>query len=230
MAKGEIVGLAGLIGSGFSDVPALLAGAAPARAGRLTVAGRSAEVASLDPRRTSAMGVALLPADRLGSAGVGSLSLTDNITLPVLKTFGRWFGLDRPAMTASAGRLGAEHQVKPNRPSLPLEALSGGNQQKVLLAKWLQTAPALLLLDEPTQGVDVGARQQIYAALDLAAKAGTTILVASTDAEQLAQIAGRVLVFARGRVVETLTGDAVTKDRIVEACYRSAAPLAEEAA
>lgn len=229
IGPGEIVGLAGLIGSGFSDVPYLVAGAGGATAGRMTLKGRTVPLAGADPRRALAAGVALLPADRLGAAGVGSLSITDNITLPVLPGFRRFLGLDRGAMARSAAALGTAHEVRPNRPALPLEALSGGNQQKVLLAKWLQTAPALLALDEPTQGVDVGARQQIFAALDAASKAGTAILLASTDAEQLAQVAHRVLVFAKGRVVETLAGADVTKDRIVEACYRSAQP-AEEAA
>nr|WP_246329478.1 sugar ABC transporter ATP-binding protein [Chthonobacter rhizosphaerae] len=229
LRRGEILGLAGLIGSGFSDAPALLAGAVPATSGSITIEDVTVPLAGLTPRAAQAAGMALLPADRLGSAGIGNLSVADNITLPVLPSFRRWFGLDRRAMLARAGALGAEHDVRPNVPSLPLEALSGGNQQKVLLAKWLQTAPKLLLLDEPTQGVDVGARQQIYAALDLAARAGTSVVVASTDYEQLSQIAGRVLVFAKGRIVAELVGGDVTKERIAEACYRSAPPVEEAA-
>lgn len=113
--------------------------------------------------------------------------------------------------------------MRPNRPELPLAALSGGNAQKALLAKWLQTDPRLLLLDEPTQGVDVGARQQIWEALDRVADRGAAVLVASTDYDQLAQICHRVLVFARGRVVETLDAQGLTKERIAEACFRSTA-------
>ena len=99
------------------------------------------------------------------------------------------------------------------------ENLSGGNQQKVLLAKWLEISPRLLLLDEPTQGVDVGARQQVFAAIDRAARAGTVVICASTDAEQLAQICNRVLVFAHGRIVAELAGDDVTKEEITYQCY-----------
>jgi ribose transport system ATP-binding protein len=228
---GEIVGLAGLIGSGFNDLPYLLAGAVTATAGTIAL-GDGAPVALTDmtPSRAQSIGLALLPADRLGAAGIGSLSITDNITLPMLPRFKGKFGLDWPAMAKSAATLGAAHDVRPNRPGLPLEALSGGNQQKVLLAKWLQTAPKLFLLDEPTQGVDVGARQQIFAALDLAAANGTTILCASTDYEQLAQIASRVLIFAKGRVVAELTGSAISKERIAEACYDSGTSATEEAA
>ena len=102
-----------------------------------------------------------------------------------------------------------------------LDELSGGNQQKALLAKWLQTKPALLVLDEPTQGVDVGARQQVYEALDAATARGAAILCASTDAEQLAAICHRVLVFSRGRIVHELSGDDVSKEEITERCYNS---------
>jgi len=229
LRKGEIVGLAGLIGSGFSEAPYLLYGAVPAANGTIELGGETHPLAAVTPKSALRLGLALLPADRLGAAGCGGLSVVDNVTLPVLSSFLRWFGLDRPGMEAKAGRLGEVYDVRPNTPALPLEALSGGNQQKVLLAKWLQTAPKLILLDEPTQGVDVGARQQIYQALDFASKAGTAIVVASTDFEQLAQIASRVLVFARNRVVAELSGDEVSKEAIAEACYRGAEGAKEAA-
>jgi ribose transport system ATP-binding protein len=92
--------------------------------------------------------------------------------------------------------------------------LSGGNAQKVLMAKWLQTRPRLLMLDEPTQGVDVGARQRLFQALDAAAREGSAILIASTDPEQLAQLCHRVLVFSKGRIVSELTGARITKEAI----------------
>ena len=117
--------------------------------------------------------------------------------------------------------LGAEFNVRPNVPAFALAGLSGGNQQKALMAKWLQTAPALLLLDEPTQGVDVGARQQLFSALGDAAENGTTIIIASTDYEQLAQICHRVLIFGRGAIVAELTDNQVSKESIAEHCYRS---------
>ena len=118
-------------------------------------------------------------------------------------------------------RVCVRSEVRPNRPELNLGLLSGGNQQKVLLAKWLQIGPKLLVLDEPTQGVDVGARQALFAALDQASRQGTAVLCASTDYEQLAQICDRVLIFARGRIVRTLTGDEISKDNIAEQCLRS---------
>jgi ribose transport system ATP-binding protein len=219
--KGEILGLTGLIGTGFDEVPALLFGARPATAGTLRLGGHEIAVPALDPSSALAAGLAYLPADRLGRAGVGSLSITDNVTLPVLPAFRRHGLLDRGGMQRRARDLGQAYAVRPNQPTMPLDALSGGNQQKVLMAKWLQIKPALLLLDEPTQGVDVGARQQLYMALEEAVKAGTSIIVASTDYEQLEQICDRVLIFARGEIIRELQGGELTKDRIAEQCYKS---------
>lgn len=221
LRAGEIVGLTGLIGSGFADVPYLLYGAQHARAGTLTIEGRGHAVPALDPARAQKIGLALLPADRLGSGGVGNLTITDNVTLPVLKRFLRLFKLDRRAMGHRAGELGESYDVRPNRPDMTLDSLSGGNQQKVLLAKWLQTQPKLMLLDEPTQGVDIGARQHIYQAIDEASGTGMTVLCSSTDYEQLAQLCDRVLVFARGIVVRRLEGAAISKDQIAEQVYMS---------
>jgi ribose transport system ATP-binding protein len=219
--KGEILGLTGLIGTGFDDVPALLFGARPAVAGTLRIADKEYPLAAMEPQAALTLGLAYLPADRLGRAGVGSLTLTDNMTLPVLRSFRRRGFLDRSGMRRRTSELGEAYAVRPNQPAMPLEALSGGNQQKVLMAKWLQTVPILLLLDEPTQGVDVGARQQLYMALEEAVKNGTSIIVASTDYEQLEQICDRVLIFARGEVIRELHGSELTKDRIAEQCYKS---------
>ncbi|MCM2293887.1 sugar ABC transporter ATP-binding protein [Allorhizobium sp. BGMRC 0089] len=218
--EGEILGVTGLIGSGFAALPYLLYGALPAK-GAITLAGRTLPLSGITPLAAQKAGIALLPGDRLGAAGIASLSVTDNITLPVLDTLLKPYGLDRAAMRREAGRLGQLHDVRPADPALPLGALSGGNQQKVLLAKWLQTEPKLLLLDEPTQGVDFAARQQIFKALDTAAAAGTAILCASTDNEQLEQICDRIIVFSRGRPVAELKGSAITRKAITEACFHS---------
>ena len=227
VGKGEIVGLTGLIGSGFDRVCAALYGAEQAAAGRLIVAEETAfDLDTLDPPQALAASVVYLPADRLRSAGVGSLPVADNVLLPVLGWMRNRFGLDKARMAETARALGQTYNVKPNAPNLPLAALSGGNQQKALIGKWLQIEPALILLDEPTQGVDVGARQQGFAALDAARLEGAGVVVASTDFEQLAQICHRVLVFARGQIVAELTGAEVSKDNIAERCYHSMTRIA----
>ena len=134
------------------------------------------------------------------------------------------------ARSPSGGRLvlagPPEGERAPHEPRLSYRALSGGNQQKALLAKWLSTTPRLLLLDEPTRGVDVGARLQIFTLIRDAARAGASVLCASSDYEQLSAICDRVLVFSGGNVVGELVGDDLAKERIAETCYwtRAAEP------
>jgi ribose transport system ATP-binding protein len=230
LRAGEIVGLTGLIGSGYASVPYLLFGDIAARSGTLTIGGKTLQVAKIKPDIAQRHGLAFLPGDRLAQAGVGSLPVTDNLTLSFLDQFLTPGGLDRRAMRRTSFQLGREHDVRPNNPGLALESLSGGNQQKVLLAKWLYRAPKLLLLDEPTQGVDFGARQHIFSALDAARRGGAAILCASTDYDQLEQICDRVLVFNRGVVVAELQGASLTKHNIARECYESAEPgLSREA-
>jgi ribose transport system ATP-binding protein len=227
VGRGEILGLTGLIGSGFDRLCAALYGAERASAGQLIVQQQeSFDLATLDPPTALAAGVVYLPADRLRAGVVGALPVADNVLLPVLGAMRRGLGLDKTRMAATARKLCQDYNVKPNMPTLPLSALSGGNQQKALIGKWLQTAPVLILLDEPTQGVDVGARQQVFAALDAASRDGAGIVVASTDFEQLARICHRVLVFARGQIVAELVGGDVIKETIAERCYHSMARIA----
>ena len=222
--RGEILGFAGLIGSGFDDLPYLLYGARTATSGMMLLPDKGERaLRAMSPHAAIADGITLLPSDRLGAAGVGALSVADNVSLPVLHLF-RSLMLDWGAIFDRAAALGAGYEVRPNQPAMTLASLSGGNQQKVLLAKWMQTEPRLLMLDEPTQGVDVGARQHLFAAVAEAAARGVAVVVASTDYEQLAQICDRVLIFARGAVVAELTGNAISKAGIAELCLRSAAP------
>ena len=225
---GEVVGLTGLAGSGFESVPYLLCGAWRARGGRLALDGSEHDLTALDPHRALDAGIALIPADRQRGGAVGSLSVTDNVTLPRLPAFRRTGVLRRGDMHRETGGLMGRFDVRPADPRADYGGLSGGNQQKALLAKWLSTAPRLVLFHEPTQGVDVGARQQIFATMDEAAQAGASMLCASSDHGQLEQICDRVLVFGRGRIVSELSGDDVTRERITERCYAgAAAPVAE---
>ena len=221
IAEGEILGMTGLIGSGFSSVPSILFGSGNSYSGLFKFDGTNIDLTKLCPRQAQELAIAYLPADRLGSAGIGSISVADNIALPVYPEIrGRWGLTDKQVL--DHGRLmGEEAGVKPNDPILPLASLSGGNAQKALLKKWLQISPRLLLLDEPTQGVDVGARQQIWDALVNSAANGASILIASTDYEQLACLCHRVLIFAKGRIYGELTAPDLSKNAIAESCYQS---------
>jgi len=165
ISRGEILGLTGLIGSGCDDVPASLYGARKDVSGMLEIDGQQQYLSELTPEQALQNGIAYLPADRLGEAGIGSLSVGDNVSLPVLDSLRSTLGLTEQRIHGHASRIAQAAGVKPNIPALPLATLSGGNAQKALMAKWLQIDPAVLLLDEPTQGVDVGARQQIWDSL-----------------------------------------------------------------
>jgi ribose transport system ATP-binding protein len=219
IAPGEVVGVTGLIGSGFASVPYAAFGATAAT-GRMTVGKTRLDLVRLSPGAACAAGVAFMPGDRIHQAGIGSLSVTENATFLALDRLRGLFGLSPSAATRATEALIAAHDVRPPRPDAALGTLSGGNQQKVLIGKWLAQNPALLLLDEPTQGVDFGARQKILEALDGATRNGTSIICASTDYEQLAQICDRVLVFHRGKVIAELSGADLTKQAIARACFR----------
>ena len=228
LREGEIVGLTGLIGSGFEELPHLLFGARQARAGRLVLRGSTIDLGGLTPSAATRAGIALIPADRKRDGSVETLPVVENLALPVLDRYFNRFALERRRMRRESGELMRTFDVRPPDPSLLYGELSGGNQQKALLAKWFQSEPRLLLLDEPTQGVDVGARQQIFELLRAAvSERGMHVLCASSDYEQLAVLCDRVVVFGRGRVWRELAGDDVTKDRIIEQCF---AAMAAEAA
>ncbi len=223
LRRGEILGLTGLIGSGYEEIPYLVFGARPARGGEIVLDGqKSIRQAEMTPRSAIERGFALLPADRQGASGVDSLPIVDNMFLPDVSRFFRGGRMRNRDMVREAQKLGTRFEVRPNDPSLQLSALSGGNAQKVLIARWMNRSPVLLLLDEPTQGVDVGTRQQIFAALREAADDGMTVICASSEAEQLALICDRVLIFGKGRIIREISGDDLTKDVISAACYASA--------
>jgi ribose transport system ATP-binding protein len=217
--QGEVLGLTGLIGSGYERVPYLVFGATKASSGTLTFKGDTRPIGAMTPAFAVSQGIALLPADRPKASGIGSLPIADNLLMLDMPRFWSWRGLRRGQMMAETRRQSTAFDVRPNEPGRKLAALSGGNAQKVLLAKWLIRNPGLLLLDEPTQGVDVGARQQLFRIIRDAAAAGAAALCASSDFEQLAQLCDRVLIFARGRVVAELRGQEITKDHIAERCY-----------
>ncbi len=145
----------------------------------------------------------------------------DNVTMLTLPRYFEAGALRRGRMGADARALATEYDVRPPDPTLRYSALSGGNQQKAMLAKWMQTKPRVLLLHEPTQGVDVGAREQIFGMIRDAAAGGMSVICCSSDYEQLAAICDRVLVVGLGRIVRELTGSEVTKERITEQCYHS---------
>ena len=219
--KGEILGVTGLLGMGWDRLPYLLFGAEKATAGAMELGSRAIRLETLHPRKAIKSGIAFLPADRLGDGSLQTATVKENATLAKLRDFfsGGFLrlGLEHDAVQRTLN----EYDVRPPDPERIFSTLSGGNQQKVLLAKWMQVAPKLILLDEPTQGVDVGARQRVFEAIRHAAGQGAAILCASSDYEQLATICDRVLIFGRGCVLGELTGASVSKEQIAFHCYNS---------
>ncbi|MBN8866376.1 MAG: sugar ABC transporter ATP-binding protein [Solirubrobacterales bacterium] len=210
---GEILGLTGLMGSGFEDVPYSLFGAKPVSEGVLARDGRTTDLTRLSPGAALKSGMALLPSDRQRDGALGGVSVLDNLMMQVMQGYRPW-RLDNRRMTERANELLEEFDVRPRDPDAVFGALSGGNQQKVLLAKWLEAKPGILLLHEPTQGVDIGAREQIFELLGRAAENGLAVVCASSDSEQLAQICDRVLIIARGEVSREMSGAELTKEEI----------------
>jgi ribose transport system ATP-binding protein len=219
VAAGEIVGLTGLGGSGFDEVPYLLYGARPAPAGQLVVNGTTLDVPKVKPHRALRSGLVLLPADRRRTAGVTTLTLDDNVSQPRLARFRSWFGLRRRDMRRDTASILERFDVRPRDPNRIFGTLSGGNQQKALLGKWLEVEPDVVLVDEPTQGVDIGAREQIFELFRSFTAQGRSVVCASTDHEQLALLTDRTLVFNRGRIVAELRGADLTKQRLTEASF-----------
>ena len=212
--SGEILGLAGLVGSGRSAVLRALFGIDPHTGGEVRVDG--ARVALRSPVDAMAAGLALIPEDRRGHAVVPMMSIEQNVGLASQERFARFGLLRRPARRAAAARHVADLGIRPARIEAPLGTLSGGNQQKVIIARWLATGARVLMFDEPTRGIDIGAKAEIYALLRRLAGEGAAILVVSSELPELLLLSHRIAVVARGRLTLTLDNDhSLTEDRLM---------------
>lgn len=217
---GEVLGLTGLVGMGFDAVPYLMFGARPCEAGEVTLDGTTVAASALAPHVAKRIGIALLPANRTRDSGLGAATVGENVTLTSLSSYFRGGRLRHRLEGEFVERLLHEYEVNPAEPQRKLTTLSGGNQQKALVAKWLHRDPRVLLMHEPTQGVDVGSRKQIFKLIRDTAGRGCSVVIASGEFEDLAHLCDRVLVFRHGRVVSDLRGASLTKERIVEQSYR----------
>jgi ribose transport system ATP-binding protein len=215
--QGEVVGIAGLVGSGRDELAMLLFGAADSSAGTVSLVGSGTPS---DPQDSIAMGMALVPAERKRYGSIASQSISQNITLARLRPLFRRGKLSRSVEAAEVLSWVNRVELRPAAPERPFETLSGGNQQKAILARWLRTLPRVLVLDEPTQGVDVGAKSAIYALLMDAAAEGAALVVCSSEPEELAAICDRVIVLRNGRAVAELHGTALSPESIVEIMLR----------
>ena len=219
-SAGEIVGFAGLAGGGYDEIPYLLAGAERASRGQIEVHERTTDAVGLRPGAALKTGIAMLPADRKGAGGAIALKVGENMTLPTLTRFARRGAMlrGRAERQAVATQL-TRFDVRPPRGDLALALMSGGNQQKVLLAKWMMAGPRVLALHEPTQGVDLGAKREVFAHLATMAASGKVVLISSVEYEDLAHLCDRVHVVRAGRIVRTLVGEELTAHTLAASVY-----------
>ena len=226
--EGEIVGLAGLVGAGRTDVARAIFGIAPAERGTIRVRGEPAAIA--DPADAIALGLAFVPEDRAASGLFGAMSVESNVTAAVPRRIApRGFirrslerALARETVEALSVRLASLRQ--------PIVELSGGNQQKAILGRWLHTDPAVLILDEPTRGVDVGVKAEFYDRIRALAHQGRAILLISSELPELLALCDRILVMAEGRLTADLPRAEATQESVMRAAVPRTAADEREAA
>ncbi len=214
---GEVLGLAGLVGSGRSEVAHAICGSLPRTAGTIELAGRP--LAARRPRDATRAGIALLPESRKTQGLVLGRPIAENVTLAHLRTVSRFGVVARRQERRRAGDLAARLGVRAPSLSVPVGQLSGGNQQKVLFAKWLLRRPSVLIADEPTRGVDVAAKRAIYDLIVELAEEGMAVVLISSELEEVLGLSHRVCVMCSGRIAATLSQDELSEDAVMAAAF-----------
>jgi ABC-type sugar transport system ATPase subunit len=209
---GEVLGLAGLVGAGRSEIARAIFGLDPVTRGTVTVRGKPARIQSA--RDAMALGIGLVPEDRKRQGLVLAMCTRENTTLPVVERFARFTWVNRSAESAEV-RADFDRLNVRSTPETITASLSGGNQQKIVLAKWLGAHSDILILDEPTRGVDVGAKAELHAWIDRLAEAGTAILLISSELPELLNMSTRILVLHEGRLVGEMARERATQDALL---------------
>jgi ribose transport system ATP-binding protein len=217
LAAGEALGFAGLIGSGLQELPYVLVGAEPATGGQLRLGRTALPAERMTPLRATALGIGLVPGDRLREGLIGTRPVSENISIPQIRRFQRAGRLRRKDEHAYARQWVDDLGVVPADPTREVRLLSGGNQQKVLLAKWLGVSSAILIAAEPTAGVDIAAKELIYHELVRQRSDGLPMIVCSTDLTDLVRICTRVIALADGVPVAEFAGADISEDNILRA-------------
>ncbi len=221
LRSGEVLGIAGLVGSGRSELGAALFGIDPITSGTLRVQGESRCLRS--PRHAMASGIGLLPEDRRLQGLMMRMSVLQNASLAVLPEISRFGFVHRRQEQALLAPVARQLALACPSTAAPVSQLSGGNQQKVLLARWLLFNPAILFLDDPTRGIDVGAKQDIYRIIDELASAGKAIILVSSELPELLRCCDRILVLNEGRVAAHYDASDATQEKIMSAATNAGA-------
>lgn len=213
VAEGEVIGIAGHMGSGRTTLLEVLFGATPPSEGSLLLDGSPLRVRN--PHAAIKAGIGYVPEDRIHHAALPSLSVAENLAIVDPSQYWHTIRQSRTAEASAGARAIDAYDIRAESPTVSMASLSGGNQQKVVMARWLSRGTRVLLLDEPTQAVDVGARTDLWRLIRAAAVAGTSVVIASSDLEELAHLCDRVLVLAGGKVARRLEGQgSVTVDAL----------------
>jgi ABC-type sugar transport system ATPase subunit len=214
VAEGEILAITGLMGAGRTEVLRCLVGVDQPDSMELSIDGESVQIRN--PAQAKRAGIALVPEERKAQGLVGGMTVTDNISLPYLK---RWSKasllldrIRRPAVAQVAAQVG----LRPTTYDTPVQALSGGNQQKAVIGKAVLGKPRIILLDEPTRGIDVAVKHEIYALIGKLADEGCAVVVVSSDMLEVLGIADRILVLRSGEVAGCIDGDGATESDILQ--------------
>jgi ribose transport system ATP-binding protein len=219
--RGEIVGMAGLLGSGRTETARAIFGADPVDEGRVMLEGKTLDVNS--PNDAIAAGLAFLTEDRKAEGIIPELSVRENLTLAALPEMTRFGVVSRAAQDKVVGQFMKRLGIKASSAEQKIRELSGGNQQKVLLARWLCKHPKFLILDEPTRGIDVGAKGEIQSLINELAASGLGVLMISSELEELVEGSSRVVVMRDGRCVAELRGADVSQENIIRAMAEGSA-------
>jgi rhamnose transport system ATP-binding protein len=219
IAAGEIVGMAGLVGSGRTEIAKAVFGALPATSGAVYINGK--EVVIRNPAQMIAEGVVYVPEDREREGLVGQLSVIDNMVLPAVTKFSRMGFTDSLKEMGVFKHYTKRFQIKAAGPNIGVSSLSGGNRQKVVLAKWMAMQPKVIIFDEPTHGIDVGSKAQVHGVIRDLAEQGLAILVISSDLPEILHLSHRVLVISDGALVAEFSCEKATQENIMSAAVRS---------
>ena len=213
LRAGEVLGFAGLVGAGRSEIAQALFGLDPDATGRVAIGG--APMPLKGPRHAMRAGLGLVPEDRKRQGLVLSMTALANTTLPILETLSRWTFIRRRAERALVGTYFDRLRVRAASPDVVTAGLSGGNQQKLVLAKWLAARCRVLMLDEPTRGVDVGAKAEIHALIDELASSGAGVILISSELPEVLNLCTRIIVLREGRIAGELPRATATQDALM---------------
>lgn len=219
--KGEILGLGGLVGAGRTELAQMLFGMVRPKSGLIKIKGR--EVNFKLPRNAIHSGIAMVPEDRKKQGLILGLSIKENISMACLKQISRWTVVSRERQKNIVEQYQSSMKIKMANADVPVKNLSGGNQQKVVLAKWMATEPDIIIFDEPTRGIDVGAKYEIYLLMHELLRQGKTLIMISSEMEELISMSDRIIVLSEGMQMGELEKDEFSQELILQYSSKTAA-------